>query len=183
MTGRLAALLGGALWLALASGCISAPDVVLVDHKTALELQASGRHPRLEAELERAGIQPKVEDIPAAALPPGRLGAVARLVSAERSDAERIDGLLRAHCIGEGLDGLLRRTPEHCSGEVEPAQVTRAVERANLHRRQVWRFLQQQVPDADPQQVRRAWIERHRQRVVCGGWIEVAAGRWEAKKC
>ena len=40
----------------LASGCISAPDVIIVDRQTALEQQANGRFPSLQEELDHAAI-------------------------------------------------------------------------------------------------------------------------------
>lgn len=172
------------------AGCISAPTVILVDQKTALEQQAAGEFRALEVELDQAGTTPKAENIPGSALAAGpqdsgggRLGEVAKLYSVERTDAQRIDRLLVDHCIGEALDGSLLQTPERCKADVDTAQVTRLVERANLHRRQIWNLLRKQAPGASEEQVRQAWRARHLERVVCAGQVQVGELAWEGKKC
>ena len=190
-----AALFGLALlvWLGL-PGCISAPNVVLVDQKTALEQQAAGEFRHLELELERAGTPAKPEDIPGDKLETnskeageGRLGELARLVSTELGDSQRIDQLLAAHCVGEALNGSLQQTPELCRLDVDGGQVTRLLERTNLHRRQLWSLLSSQNPGTTETQAREAWRKRHLQRVICGGLIQVGDGAgepaWEGKKC
>jgi hypothetical protein len=40
-------------------GCLHAPEIVLVDHATALEREAAGRFPKLEMELGYAGLEPR----------------------------------------------------------------------------------------------------------------------------
>jgi hypothetical protein len=180
-------------WLAL-PGCISAPNVVLVDQKTALEQQAAGEFRALEFELERAGSPAKPEDIPGDKLETnsretgeGRLGELARLTSIELGDAQRIDQFLAAHCMGEALDGSLQQTPKLCRLDVDGGQLTRLLERTNLHRRQLWSLLASQNPGTTETQAREAWRKRNLQRVICGGLIQVGDGAgqpaWEGKKC
>ncbi len=172
------------------AGCISAPNVVLMDQKTALEQQAAGEFRALENDLQQAGISPKGEDITRSQLEgkdadPGRssMGEIAQLYSEVQSDAGLVDRLLAAHCIGEALDGLLRQTPERCTEEVDTAEINRVVQRTNLHRRQIWKIVQKQKPDASEDEIRDAWRARHLKRVVCGGLIQVNAQTWEGKKC
>lgn len=182
-----------AAWLlaALAAGgCITAPDVVLLDHKTALEQQAAGEFHRLENRLLQEGIQPKAEDIPGEKLEKtgagdgeGALGEVARLYSAVQTDADLIDDMLAARCIGEGKDGLLQPTPDACRREVDTAELARVVGRENMHRRQIWRVIAKKRPGAAEDVIRQEWRRVHLERVVCGGWIETDAGKWEAKPC
>ena len=78
-----------------ATGCVSAPDVILVDRKTALEEQASGRLTPLSDDLENAGLLPRAAPLTGAQLATagGRLAtqylaswSIARLAS--RADAE-----------------------------------------------------------------------------------------------
>jgi len=182
-----------AAWLlaALAAGgCITAPNVVLLDHKTALEQQAAGELHPLENRLLQEGIQPKAEDIPGEKLEKagagsgeGTLGEVARLYSAVQSDADLIDSMLSARCLGEGTDGLLQPTPDACRREVDTAELARVVGRENMHRRQIWKVIARQKPGASADEIRDKWRRVHLQRVVCGGWIETAEGKWEAKPC
>ena len=51
----------GPAWIVMllalaASGCIKAPDVIIVDRQTALEQQANGRFPSLQEQLDQAAI-------------------------------------------------------------------------------------------------------------------------------
>jgi hypothetical protein len=175
---------------AAAGGCIAAPDVVLLDQRTALEMQAAGEYRALENDLLQAGISPKPEDITRKQLEAGHadlaessLGEVVRIYSAVQTDAAWIDEMLVAGCIGEGLDGLLVQTPEECTQEVETGEIARIVGRANLHRRQIWQLVGKQRPRATEEQIRSVWREVHLKRVVCQGRVEVAEGVWEKKKC
>ncbi len=172
------------------AGCISVPNVVLMDQKTALEQQAAGEFKALENDLQQAGISVKGEDITQSQIEgkdadPGRssMGEIAQLYSQAQSDAGLVDRLLAAHCIGEALDGLLRQTPEQCGEDVDTAEINRVVQRANLHRRQIWKIVHKKKPDASEDEVRDAWRERHLKRVVCGGLIQVDEQTWEGKKC
>jgi hypothetical protein len=88
------------------AGCFTPPEIVMVDRATALEQQAAGSFDDLEQRLDRAGIEPR--PVP---LTPGQLEALgirpAPLVDeSDLTDADRLDGLLAQHCIGEGRDGL-----------------------------------------------------------------------------
>jgi hypothetical protein len=178
------------LVLLAVQGCITAPDVVLLDQRTALEMQAAGEYRALENDLQQAGISPKAENITREQLEAGHadlaessLGEVVRIYSAVQTDAAWIDEMLVAGCIGEGLDGLLTQTPEGCTQDVDTGQMARIVGRANLHRRQIWQVIGKQRPKATEDQIRSAWREVHLKRVVCQGRIEVAEGAWEKKKC
>ena len=178
--------LGLMMWvLALGVGCISAPKVVLLDHKTALEAQAAGEFQPLEGQVLRAGLQAKAEDIPGSKLQQGKgpLGNLADLSSQVASEASFVDELLRAHCVGEGADGRLMLRPDDCPSDPDAGEVTRVLERQNLHRRQLWKELQSLQPDAGQDELRRAWRARHLQRSVCGALIQAEDGSWEAKKC
>ncbi|MBW2703308.1 MAG: DUF1318 domain-containing protein [Deltaproteobacteria bacterium] len=176
------------LLLVLAVGCISAPQVVLLDHKTALEVQAAGEFYALEGELLQAGMQARAEDIPGSKLQDagkkkGPLGQLAQLSSSVVSDAVLVDELLRAHCIGEASDGLLVLRPDDCRMDVDASEQTRVLERQNLHRRQLWRSLGQLEPKAGQAEVKKAWRVRNLQRSVCGALVQQEDGKWEAKKC
>jgi hypothetical protein len=177
-------------WAGLAAGCVKAPDIVLTDQKTALEQQAAGDFRALENDLHQAGITPKGEDITREELEarnpdPGKssLGNVVELYSEVRTDAEWIDQLLVAGCVGEALDGLLRHTPEKCTDDADLAQLTRVVERMNLHRRQLWRAIREQKPDKAEDEIRTVWRRIHLERVVCDGLVQVDENTWESKEC
>ena len=183
----------------LVAGCVKAPSIVLTDQKTALEQQAAGEFRALESDLTQANIAPKGEDLAPATLEADNpdtstsmLGEVAQLYSAVRSDSEWIDQLLVDGCVGEALNGLLLQTPDRCEREVDAGQVTRVVERTNLHRRQLWRVIQQRdaanaanTPPEEPsdERVRATWREIHLQRVVCKAWIQQDEQAWEQKEC
>jgi len=173
-----------------AAGCIAAPDIVLLDQRTALEMQAAGEYRALENDLQQSGISPKAEDITREQLEAGHadlaessLGEVVRIYSVVRTDAAWIDEMLVAGCIGEGLDGLLEQTPGECNLDVDTGQMARIVGRANLHRRQIWQVIGKQRPSATEEQIRSTWRELHLKRVVCQGRVETAEGVWEKKKC
>lgn len=172
------------------AGCVKAPDIVLTDQKTALERQAAGDYRALENDLHQSGITPKGEDITREAIDaknpdPGTssLGTVVQLYSEVRTDAEWIDQLLVASCVGEALDALLRHTPDKCTEDLDLAQLTRVVERLNLHRRQLWRAIREQRPGKSEAEIRAVWRPIHLERVVCGGLVQVDEKTWENKKC
>jgi len=174
---------GALIACALASGCIKAPDIVLVDRATALEQQAAGSLAPLEKELTSAGLAPRPtpysqEQLEKVGIKPQPLAD-----EAELADADRIDALLKQHCIGEALDGTLADTHDVC-GVTEDLPATLAlVDRSNRDRAQIWKWLRGERPKASDDDVRRAWREAHLKLVVCGGWVERASGQWEAKAC
>jgi hypothetical protein len=164
-------------------GCIRAPEIVLVDRATALEQQASGSFVELERKLLRAGAAAQP-----VALTPDQLEALgirpAPLVDAtELTDADRVDGLLKQHCIGEAKDGTLADTHESCKGAADRVQAVALVDRANRARQQLWRWMQSRRPETTLDQVRQAWVKVHLRGLVCGGWVQRDDGEWEPKKC
>jgi hypothetical protein len=172
------------------AGCITAPAVVIVDRRTALEQQASGSFRGLEEELEQAGLAPRP-----APLTPAQLGASgvrrdgleAADADDETSDAVRSDALLIKRCLGEALDGTLALTLDPCTGTLDVPAVDRLVERVNRNRRQLWRWLAGQARgaqrDRTDDEVRAAWRQVHLAGLPCGGQYQVAGGAWEVKKC
>jgi hypothetical protein len=165
------------------AGCFSAPEIVMVDRATALEQQASGSFDELERRLDRAGIEPRPvpltqEQLEALGIRPAPL-----VDESELTDAERLDGLLAQHCVGEGKDGLIADTHDACQGTADAEEVEALLERANRARRQLWRWMHDQRPDVSEAELRRAWRENHLQNVVCGGWSEGSDGTWRAKPC
>jgi hypothetical protein len=85
-------------------------------------------------------------------------------------------------CLGEGEDGLLEYTPDHCDETVEVSELLRAASRNNLHRRQVWEYLAAKRTDRSTVEVRDAWRSVHLEQVPCGTWIE-EDGAWTQKTC
>jgi hypothetical protein len=170
---------------ALAAGCVSAPAVVIVDRKTALEQQASGTFRGLEDELEQAGLSPRPAPLTAAQLTAAgvRTGVDTGEADDAAGDAERGDALLVKRCIGESLEGELVLTVEPCTGAIDVPQVGRLIERVNRERRQLWRWLAGQSPGKSAEQVRAAWREIHLGGLVCGGQFQAAGGGWEIKRC
>jgi hypothetical protein len=165
------------------SGCFKAPEIVMVDRATALEQQASGSFDDIERQLDRAGIEPR--PVP---LTPEQLAVLgirpAPLVDeSELTDADRLDGLLAQHCLGEGNDGLIADTREACQGAADEDETTSLLTRANLARHQLWRWMHEQRSDLSEAELRRAWRDKHLPNVVCGGWIQASDGTWQAKSC
>ena len=176
------------LLLAL-TGCVKAPDVVLVDRHTLLEAQASGRLPQQEAQVAQAGVSAGP-----AAFTPGTLAksgwqpapahdAVAALYAAQTDDASVLTQWLVRRCVGEAQDATLVPTPDVCQGAIDPADVSRRLERANRNRRQVWAYLQGQRPGSSDDAVRAAWRKTHQVDVACGAWWQGDNGAWEPKAC
>ena len=168
----------------VAAGCnVNTGDVVITDRATALEQEASGSFDEVERKLERAGIEPR--PVP---LTPEQLASLgvrpAPLVDgADLTDADRIDGLLVQHCIGEGADGLLADTHDACRGAADADEVQAVVERVNRARRQLWRWMHEQRSDVGVDDLRKGWRQAHVRNVVCDGWIEGDDGKWQGKKC
>jgi uncharacterized protein DUF1318 len=177
-----------ALTLLSFSGCV-APNVVVVDQKTALEQQAAGGYPALENELEQAGMTPSPEPFAREELAGGSersgrgpLGELAELYAKSESDAEAIDRLLLSHCIGEALSGLLEPRPDECVGAADANEMARLLGRENLHRRQLWQLMANERR-ASVDKAQSVWRELHAEQVVCGGLVESSAGSWGAKSC
>lgn len=167
----------------LAAGCIHPPEIVVVDRATALEEQAAGSFEDLERDLARAAITPHPVAMTPAELE--ALGIKPRPLAepADPTDADRVDELLRQHCVGEQRDGLLAETPDACRATIDAALTATLVERVNHARMQLWRWMQEQRPTAKPDELRRNWTKVHAQGVVCDGWIQRDDGKWEAKRC
>jgi hypothetical protein len=165
----------------LCASCVRAPNIILLDRATALELEAAGRFPRLEQELDRAALTARPTPVARERLE--EAGQPRPIVEEQDvSDAERIDGLLVAACVGEALDGTLVETRDHCAVKDVP-HLGLLLERANRDRAQVWEWLRRQRPGHHAVDVRRAWREVHLRGVPCGAWIQIDGGGWEAKKC
>jgi hypothetical protein len=165
------------------AGCFKAPEIVMVDRATALEQQAAGSFDDLERKLDRAGIEPR--PVP---LTPEQLAALgirpAPLIDeSELTDADRLDGLLVQHCVGEGSDGLVVDTHDACQGAADLEEAALLIERVNRARQQLWHWMHEQRGDVSESELRRAWRENHGLNVVCGGWLQGADGHWQAKSC
>ncbi|HKO92907.1 MAG TPA: hypothetical protein VJU61_17245 [Polyangiaceae bacterium] len=170
------------------SACV-APNVVVVDQKTALERQAAGDYPALQNDLEQAGLSPAPEAFTREELAPGRerqgggaLGELAELYAHGEADAEVIDRLLLQKCIGEATSGLLVARPTDCIGAADAAELVRVIGRENLHRRQIWQQLASER-NANLERTRKQWRELHLEQVVCGGLVESRADAWGEKAC
>jgi hypothetical protein len=172
---------------ALALGaCVSAPAVVIVDRKTAVEQQASGSFRGLEEDLEQAGLAPRPAPVTAAQLGAAgvrRDGLEASDQDDDGNDAVRSDALLIKRCVGEALDGTLVLTIDPCTGAIDVPQVGRLIERVNRERRQLWRWIAGQSAGKTEDEVRAAWRETHLAGLVCGGQLQIAGGGWEIKRC
>ena len=174
-----ALILAGAL---AAVGCIKPPEIVMVDRATALEQQAAGSYAELEKKLAQAAVTPS--PVPLTPHQLEALGAPALMTDqTEMTEADRVDDMLLRHCIGEGRNGLLVDTSEVCRGAVDRDEVVKLIDRANLGREQLWRWMHQQRPELSLQELRSRWRMAHATGVVCGGWIEGDDGKWEAKSC
>ncbi len=101
----------------------------------------------------------------------------------EQSEADRVDGLLRQHCLGEGKHGLLVDTHDDCIGASDRVVAIMFVDRTNRARLQLWRWLAAQRPELSADAVREKWREAHTRGVVCRGWLQADDDTWAAKKC
>lgn len=169
-----------ALWAI--AGCVH-PEIVMVDRATALEQQASGSFDDLERKLDRSAIEPR--PVP---LTPEQLEALGvrpppLVDESDLTDADRLDGLLAQHCLGEGKDGLLVDTRDACKGAADPQEAQTLLERVNDARRALWRWMHDQRTDVSEADLQRAWHDNHLRNVVCGAWIEGADGKWQGKSC
>ncbi|MBX3246664.1 MAG: DUF1318 domain-containing protein [Myxococcales bacterium] len=172
-----------------AVGCISAPDVVLLDRKTVLEELASGELHPLENDLRDEAIVPRGVDFTRAQLreagadtSAGTLSRVVQIHALLRTETEYLDELLVMRCVGEGRTGLLVETPRSCTTRVSQTRTSAAVQRVNRARRQLWRYLREQRPGVSEEEIRGTWRRHHLASVVCGGQIETEGG-WEVKRC
>ncbi len=175
-------LFAGCCVLALLA-CVSAPEIVVTDRATALEQQAAGSFDDLTRRLIRTGIVPR--PVPLTPEELEAMGIQTTIIGedAEATDADRVDRLLRQHCIGEGGDGLLVDTHRACRGAADRASTIALVDRINRARAQLWRWMGAERTDLSPEEIRRTWQRIHAQGVTCGAWIQRADGAWEEKKC
>jgi hypothetical protein len=163
-------------------GCVKG-ELSMVDRATALEQQAGGSFDELEQKLDRAGIEPRPvpftpEQLEALGIRPTPL-----VDSSKLTDADRLDALLVQHCLGEGKDGLVVDTHESCRGAADAQEAQTLLDRVNRARRQLWKWMHEQRSTASVDDLRSAWREAHLRNVVCGGWVEDGAGKWQEKTC
>ena len=176
-------ILASILAASAAAGCFKPPEIVMVDRATALEQQASGSFDDLELTLDRAAIEPRPVPLTPEQLQTLGIRPTPLVDESELTDADRLDGLLVQHCVGEGKDGLIVDTRDACKGAADASEVQALLERVNLARRQLWRWMHDQRGDIPEADLRRAWRDNHAQHVVCGGWLEQDDGTWRAKDC
>jgi len=174
------AALGLAAWMV--AGCIKAPEVVIVDRRTALELQAGGRNVPLEEKLEQATIRPGATPFETREVG----AAVARSFDRDdegSTDADLADSLLEKACLAEGFEGVLVETPATCNSTAEVAIVGALVERTNRHRRQLWQLMVRKQAGLTESEASRAWRTVHLRDIPCGARIERFPGQFEVKAC
>lgn len=164
-------------------GCIRAPEIVMVDRATALEEQASGSFKDVEQRLARAGMSPTPVPLTPNQLEDLGIQPTPLIENIGRTQADRVDELLRRHCVGEGRDGLLVDTRRSCLAGRVSADDVALVERVNRARRQLWQWMRTVRPGVPEDSLRRNWHQVHAEGVVCGGWVEAADGTWGEKKC
>jgi hypothetical protein len=166
-----------------ASGCLKVPEIVVTDRVTALEEQAGGSFEELELKLTRAGIGTRPLALTPQQLETLGLRRPEELKNPDLTKLDRLDRLLRRHCVGEGFDGLLVETAEACRGAVDHDELEQLIERTNLARGQLWQWLWSERPKRSLDEVKRAWVITHRQGVVCGAWVQKPDGSWEERGC
>jgi uncharacterized protein YdbL (DUF1318 family) len=179
---RMPALAMVALAAAVLGGCFK-NEYVAVDKATALEQQASGSFDDLEKTLDRQAIEPRPVPLTPDQLEALGIHAPSLVDESDLTDADRVDGLLAQHCVGEGTDGLLVDTHDACKGAADTGEAQALIERVNRARRQVWRWMHDRRADVPEADLKRAWRANHVRNVVCGGWIEGGDGKWQAKSC
>jgi hypothetical protein len=167
------------------AGCIHAPNVVIVDRKTALEQQALGSFRGLEESLEQAGLSPRP-----APLTSGELAEAGVAAEDDRSaqppgvaDALQVDALLVRRCVGEANDATLTVTVAQCTGVMDVPTVNRLIERQNRNRRQLWHWLAEKSPGRNESEIRATWRKIHFEGMVCRGHFQSETGAWEVKRC
>lgn len=169
--------------IVLAAGCISAPEIVLVDRATALEHQAASNFTEIERKLVREGIAAHPvpltpDDLQALGIQPPPL-----VDEIDLTEADRVDALLVQRCIGESREGLLTETHDSCRTSADRGAAQQLVERVNRARQQLWRWQQSRQPKTPPPELRRTWRQAHLRGLVCGGWMQKDDASWEAKQC
>jgi hypothetical protein len=167
----------------LLAGCLKPPEIVMVDRATALEQQASGSFDDIELKLDRAAIEPHPVPLTTDQLEALGIRPTPLIDEGDMTDADRLDGLLAQHCVGEGKDGLMVDTHDACQGAADVEQAQTLVERVNRARRQLWRWMHEQRVDVSEGELQRTWHDNHLRNVVCGGWIEGSDGKWTSKSC
>ena len=160
------------------SACISAPEIVMVDRATALEEQASGSFKDVEQRLARAGMSPTPVPLTPNQLEDLGLQPTPVVESLGRTPADRVDELLRRHCVGEGKSGLLVDTRRSCQSGRLTANDVALMERVNRARLQLWQWMRTVRPGVSEESLRRSWQQVHAEGVVCGGWVESARDAW-----
>lgn len=167
-----------------APGCISAPEIVMVDRATALEQQASGSFKDVEQRLARAGMSPTPVPLTPNQLEDLGIQPTPLVENTGKTQADRVDDLLLRHCVGEGRNGLLvvdnRRRCQ--TGRMTSDDVA-LVERVNRARLQLWQWMGTMRPGVPEEALRRNWQQVHAAGVICGGKVEAEDGTWGAKKC
>lgn len=178
------------LFALMTLGCISAPDVVMLDRKTVLEEQASGELYALENELRELVLVPKGADYTrgqlseaGADLSRANLSVITEVHALLRLDSEFLDELLKRRCVGEARSGLMVETANTCAGRTAAQRVSAAVHRVNRARHQLWQWMHRQRPDRSMADIRLSWRKHHLAAVVCGGQIEDEEGAWIVKRC
>ncbi|KFA94760.1 DUF1318 domain-containing protein [Archangium violaceum] len=164
-------------------GCIRAPEIVMVDRATALEEQASGSFKDVERRLARAGMSPTPVPFTPNQLEELGIQPTPLVENLGRTQADRVDELLRRHCVGEGKDGLLVNTRRQCQAGRMTADDVALVERVNQARLHLWQWMRTVRPDVTEEAVRQSWQQVHAKGVICGGWVEADDGTWGEKKC
>lgn len=165
------------------TGCFKAPEIVVVDRATALELQAAGSFDELERKLDSAGIEPRPVPLTPAELEALGIRRAPLADDTHLTDTDRLDGLLVQHCVGEGKDGLIVDTRDACRGAADAQEVEALIDRVNRARRQLWRWMHEQRSSESTDELQRAWREAHVRNVVCDAWIEGNDGKWQGKTC
>lgn len=165
------------------AACFKAPEIVVVDRATALEQQAAGSFEELQHRLDSAGIEPRPVPLSPEELEALGIRRAPLADDTHLTDADRLDGLLVQHCVGEGKDGLLVDTRDACRGSADAQETTALLERVNRARRQLWRWMHEQRSTVPADELRRAWREAHLRNVICDAWVEGSDGKWQAKSC
>ena len=165
------------------AGCIRAPEIVMVDRATALEEQASGSFKDVEYRLARAAMNPTPVPLTPNQLEELGIQPTPLVENLGKTQADRVDELLRRHCVGEGRDGLLVVTRRQCQAGRMSADDVALVERVNRARLHLWQWMRTVRPDVSEESVRKSWHQVHAEGVICGGWVESHDGTWGEKKC
>ncbi|MCY1044702.1 DUF1318 domain-containing protein [Corallococcus sp. bb12-1] len=166
-----------------APGCIRAPEIVMVDRATALEEQAAGSFKDVEQRLARAGMSPTPVPLTPNQLEDLGIQPTPLIENLGRTPADRVDDLVRRHCVGEGREGLLVDTRRKCQAGRLSSDDVALMERVNRGRMQLWQWMHSVRPGVPEATLRKNWQQAHAEGVVCGGWVEAGDGTWGEKKC